>query len=303
MKERLIGIIDIGSNSVRLVIYQIDNTNNYTEIKNEKVSARLINYIQDDGNLKEEGIQILLSTLNQFNEILTSYPEIEVMGFATAVIRQASNKEAILNAMKLHIDCPFRLLSEYEEAYYGYVSVVNAIDLDDGFTIDIGGGSTEITLFKDRELIEYVSFPFGAVSLDRRFPCDQELTVAHLEKIHSFLIETFKKHPWLTHQNAPIIGIGGTARNVGRVHQATKKIEQPVMSYAEVNRVLMEIASIPVQDRGKIKGLSKKRKDIIIPGIMIILALMEEIQAPYFMPIDQSIREGILCDHFLRKNQ
>ncbi len=303
MKERLIGIIDIGSNSVRLVIYQIDNTSNYTELKNEKVSARLINYIQEDGKLKEEGVQILLSTLDQFNQILSSYPEIEVMGFATAVIRQASNKEAILNAMKLHIDCPFRLLSEYEEAYYGYVSVINAIDIDNGFTIDIGGGSTEITLFKDQKLIEYVSFPFGAVSLDRRFPGEQELTVAHLEKIHSFLIEAFKQHPWLTNQNVPIIGIGGTARNVGRVHQATKKIQQPVMSYADVHRVLMDIASVPFDDRGKIKGLSKKRKDIIIPGIMIILTLMEEIQAPCFIPIDQSIREGVLCDLFLKEQQ
>lgn len=301
MKERLIGIIDIGSNSVRLVIYQIENTNTYIELKNEKVAARLINYINEDGNLKDEGIQTLLSTLDEFKQILGAYPNIEVIGFATAVIRQASNKDAILEAMKLHIDCSFTLLSEYEEAYYGYVSVVNAIDLDDGITIDIGGGSTEITQFKDRQLVEYVSFPFGAVSLDRRFPSEQEITAAHLEKIRSFLKETFAQHPWLCNQNTPIIGIGGTARNVGRVHQAKKKMDQPVMSYSDVNRVLMEIASLPFSDRGKIKGLSKKRKDIIIPGTMIILTLMDEIQAPYFLPIDQSIREGILIDQFIKK--
>ncbi|TKC16443.1 Ppx/GppA family phosphatase [Robertmurraya kyonggiensis] len=289
----------MGSNSIRLAIYQIDNVGNYKEIKKEKVAARLINHIDEQGKLSKEGIQLILKTLKEFKEVINSFEIFKVIGFATAVIRQASNQKEILSEIKRQTDYSFIVLSEYEEAYYGYLGVIDSIDIVDGVTIDIGGGSTEITLFQNRKLVEYHSFPFGAVSLNTKFTLGEQATHAQLAELRTFILSQFQSLPWLGNVKYPIIGIGGTARNLGKIYQKQNNTNQIHLQFDDVNNILLNLSSLPVNERAKIKGLSKKRKDIIIPGITTILTLMEVVQTRYFMFSEKSIRDGILKEKII----
>ncbi|MGG0718015.1 Ppx/GppA family phosphatase [Robertmurraya massiliosenegalensis] len=293
MKNKVVALIDMGSNSIRLAIYQIDSVGHYKEIKKEKMAARLINYM-DEGKLSAEGIQLIISTLEDFQKIMNTFEIYEVIGFATAAIRQSSNQEEILSAIKKESDITIKILSEYEESYYGYLGVIDSIDLKDGITIDIGGGSTEITLFHKRNLVEYHSFPFGAVSLNSKFNFGDQVTTKQLGELRDDLLAQFQSLPWLRNVKYPIIGIGGTARNLGRIYQKAQNTNEHMLTFDDINKIILELSSLSVEERSKIKGLSKKRKDIIIPGIMTFLTLMEVVQTPHFIFNENSIRDGIL---------
>ncbi|WP_409304072.1 exopolyphosphatase [Peribacillus sp. SCS-155] len=294
MNENVTALIDLGSNSIRLAIYKKDHSGNYEEIKKEKVAARLITYLDEQGKLSPEGTRLIIDTLHTFQKVINSYPISNVIGFATAVIRQAANQEQILAEIIRETGYEFILLSEYEEAYYGFVGVIDSIDLNDGVTIDIGGGSTEITLFENKEMKHYHSFPFGAVSLNTEFTPEPQVTNKQLATLNTYLITQFQSLPWLSNVKYPIIGIGGTVRNLGRIYQKKNNTKENKLQIHDVDKILLEISSLSIDERSKIKGLSKKRKDIIVPGIKTILTLMEFVQAPYFMYTEKSIRDGIL---------
>ncbi len=145
-------IIDIGSNTIRLVLYQYDNEEGLRELGNIKTVARLRTYLQPSGEMSEEGIQVLTETLLTFKAMLDDFEVVDVKAAATAAIRQATNRESIITLMLERTGIQIELLSEQEEAYYGYVAVVHSIGTQSAVTIDIGGGSTEITLFEHKQL-------------------------------------------------------------------------------------------------------------------------------------------------------
>lgn len=114
------GMIDIGSNTMRLVIYENRERKGFKQIENLKVVARLRNYLDNDSLLNEEGIHVLLQTLQTF-QIITRHHELtHVSCVATATVRQAKNKEYIVQLVKENTDFSMKILSEYEEAFYGF---------------------------------------------------------------------------------------------------------------------------------------------------------------------------------------
>lgn len=303
MKENSIAIIDLGSNSIQFAIYNIENNSVHTEeVKRVKVAARLISYIDKQGNITREGIDLTLQILQDFQKIGAETGVSRMIGFATAVIRNAANQEEVLAEIQQKTAIPFSILSGYEEAYFGYLGIIQAIDLQDGITIDIGGGSTEITLFRNRQLIEYYSFPFGAVNLNEKFTKGEIVTAEQIDNLQAYLSEQLQTLPWLSAAGLPVIGIGGSAKNLSRIHKAKDKKNSLNMSIEDIDNVFKELSSLSVTERSDIKGLSKKRKDIIIPAIQIISTLMEMTKSPYFAYCTQSVRDGFIYDLLEKTN-
>ncbi|WP_054635461.1 hypothetical protein [Thalassobacillus sp. C254] len=169
MKKEKVGVLDIGSNSIRLVIHKIDDQKRYRQLHNLKQVARLSSHIDLDGRLTPEGFEVLKSALIQFEEIIQHHHVTKVKVAATAAIRNAVNQQDILDFIHKETSLYVRVLSGKEEAYYGYLAVVNSTSLREGITVDIGGGSTEVTYFHHRRLIYSHSFPFGALTLKNNF--------------------------------------------------------------------------------------------------------------------------------------
>ncbi|WP_441316790.1 Ppx/GppA phosphatase family protein, partial [Halobacillus trueperi] len=223
MAKSYYAIIDVGSNTMRLVIYLREKGGRLREVENVKAVARLRNHLMDDGLLSTEGIQILLTTLKSFKQVAESYPLEVMVCVATATIRQAQNQAEIIHQVSEHTGFDMRILSDHEEAYYGYLAVVNSTPVTEGITVDIGGGSTEVTYFKDRELIESHSFPFGALTLKQDFFKKDLPTEEEMSDLRHYLIEQFQSLPWLKKKNVPLIGIGGGARNLVQIDQNLKE--------------------------------------------------------------------------------
>jgi exopolyphosphatase/guanosine-5'-triphosphate,3'-diphosphate pyrophosphatase len=298
-------IVDIGSNTMRLVIYTRDKSGRLTETENVKAVARLRGYLSESGSMEDEGIDVLVDTLKSFQEVTRHHNLEEVKCVATAAVRQANNQQDIVERVKKETDFNIRVLSEFEEANYGFLAVVNSTPFDSGITVDIGGGSTELTFFENRKLIYFYSFPFGALSLKEQFVKGDMPTGDELKKLRAFLKEQFQTLPWLKDKKLPLIGIGGSARNMAQVHQ--EYIEYPLagihqyrMSAAEVKMVNKMLQSMDFQDVQRVEGLSKDRADIIIPAIEVFSYLMDYIKADVFALSRKGLRDGVFYEQLTK---
>ncbi|WP_096201283.1 Ppx/GppA phosphatase family protein [Bacillus sp. FJAT-45350] len=306
MNEHKYAIIDMGSNSIRLVINSIDNHGYYKELYNFKVVARLSSLVTKEGLITNHGKETILETLKKFEEIINDHHVDEVKGVATAAVRKAVNQQEILQAISNETSLKFDVLSEYEEAYYGYLAVVNSTNLETGVTIDIGGGSTEVTLFDNRELIHYHSFPFGAITLKQQFIQHDQPTNEELQELISFLNSQFSSLPWLHGCNLPVIGIGGSARNLSLVHQLKVNyplsgLHQYVIKLEDIQSILEQFVSLSFEERQNIDGLSNERADIIIPAVQAIASLMTMTASTQFIMSNKGLRDGIFHEKVFQK--
>lgn len=295
--QQFSALIDIGSNTMRLVVYQKEKTGRFREIEDVKAVSRLSNYLDANQNLTPDGIKILLDTLTNFSEVLSIYPYQHFICMATATIRQAKNRAELIQQVKSKIGWEMIILSEKEEAYFGYLAVVNSTALTEGITVDMGGGSTEITYFKGRKLIHSYSFPFGTLSLKALYEddCSEEENAL---KVRQFVSKQFCSLPWLIDKHVPLIGIGGSARNLAQIDQNEKSypmagLHQYKMEFTDIKRVLDKLKASSLKKREKIEGLSKDRADIIVPAIETFATLYEMINARDFILSRKGLRDGV----------
>ncbi|MCR6106344.1 Ppx/GppA family phosphatase [Salipaludibacillus agaradhaerens] len=304
MKAQKVAIIDMGSNSVRFVIYDINNYACYEEILNLKVVARLSSHINDHGAMTPEGIEVVLNTLNKFEVVARKYNITSIRGVATAAIRNATNSKDIISAIHKHSSFSVEILSEEEEAYYGFLAVTNSTHLPKGITIDIGGGSTEVTYFEDRKAIHLHSFPFGALTLKKQFIETDSPSESEWAALRSYLQQQFSTLPWLKDKKAPVIGIGGSARNLGLIHQnivnyPLSGLHQYEMTSEDVFSIQGKLSSLSLKEREKVDGLSKDRADIILPAIAAIEELIIYTGSTSFIVSNKGLRDGLFYEKLL----
>jgi exopolyphosphatase / guanosine-5'-triphosphate,3'-diphosphate pyrophosphatase len=294
-------IIDIGSNTIRLVIYKYENEGRYKEIENVKAAARLRTYLGDDMKLAVKGIDKLVEILNNFKEILDFHECPAARCVATATIRQAENKEGILKVIKRETGMDIEILSEEQEAYYGFLAVISTTPADTALTIDIGGGSTELTFFENRKLIHSHSYPFGVVSLKQKFIQGDSITEEERNRLIDFLLNEFSKLPWLKNKNVPIIGVGGSARNIAQIDQQQREykladVHQYVLSGGTISSIRDQLFPLNYKEIEKVEGLSKDRADIILPAVEVFNQLFAYSAATYFMISRKGLREGLIIE-------
>lgn len=307
MKKVKTAIIDIGSNTIRLVMYEYDKNEGLHEFGNIKTVARLRTHLLPNGEMSEEGIALLLGTLYSFKQILQDYEVTDIQVAATAAIRQATNNKEIIERMKAETGIEIDILSEEEEAYFGFLAVVNSMDTPSAITIDIGGGSTEITLFKNKKLQKTHSFPFGTVSLKQRFVSGSIMNENERKALHTFVKQQFETLSWIRQVSLPIIAIGGSARNVAQVHQ--QRIEYPIsgvhqyeMHKEDLDELKRALSTMSLDTLKGLDGLSSDRADIIVPALEVFTTLMEVVDTQSFQLSKKGLREGLMINRVLQED-
>ena len=306
MKQQT-GVIDIGSNTIRLVIYE-HSESRYEEVENIKIPARLREYFDDSQSLNKEGIETIIRALQLFQTVIQQYRVPEVICTATAAIRQAANKKDILQIIKEKTGFITQLLSDREEAYYGFLGSVHSTYINEGVTIDMGGGSTEVTYFRNQELIHYHSFPFGSLSLKLNFVKGCLPTEQEKENIRSFIRSQLTSLSWITDKELPIVALGGSARNIAQIHHnlidyPLAGIHQYEMSAADVQAVKKSLQPLSYDDLQKVEGLSKDRTDTILPALEVFSVLFEVVSATKLVFSSQGLRDGIIYESLNRPDQ
>ncbi|WP_025689452.1 Ppx/GppA family phosphatase [Paenibacillus zanthoxyli] len=297
-----IGIIDIGSNSIRLVIYETTPEGGYRIIKESKYSARLSEKITKEGRLERETLETIVPVLLQFRMVCRVYDVARVRVGATAAIRNAANSEEITAFLSDAAGMEIEIISGHQEAYFGFLGVINAFDVNDGYVIDIGGGSTEITLFQNRSYRNSISFPFGAVNTNVTFGNGGNWSGEQVRKLEAFVREHLEDCEWLhTGKGLPLYGLGGTLRTLGKIDQKGRKYSLPnshgYTMYSETIKKFMEtLPAMSYDKRKNLDGLSKSRADIIVSGLIIFHTVYQYIGAGQAVISGEGLREGMLHD-------
>ncbi len=307
MNSEMISLIDIGSNTIRLVIFEIGEDYRLYELQNIKTPARLSQYLNEDKVMSQDGIDVLVNVLDNFYDVSKRYKVSKLMPMATAAIRQAANQADILKQVKKKVGIQIQIIPEEKEAFYGSYAVARTTQTKNSVTVDIGGGSTEITLFENKKIINYHSFPFGVVTLKQLFFTDKDHNNDKaIEKMTQFVKEQFKSLKWLKKCQLPITAIGGSARSIANVHQRT--VDYPLggvhgyqMSANDLNDTLELFKSLTIPELQNLDGLSQDRADIIIPANVVFKSLFEEVKAPVFIFSNKGLREGIIMDYINEK--
>lgn len=301
-----IGLIDIGSNTIRLVVFEIDPYESFRELLNIKNPARLVQYI-DNHMMSEEGVETLIYILKSFADILKRYQIKELIPIATAAVRQSDNALSIQRRVYEETGIELKILSEKKEAFYGNYAVRHTLPVKDGISVDIGGGSTELTYFKNKKIVATHSFPFGTVSLKAQFFEGKDHNDSKaIKKARKWISEQFKSYSWIKDSNVPLVGIGGSARNIAEVYQHQNNypiagIHGYVMEKDNLEKTVDLFTSSSLEELEDLDGLSSDRRDIIIPAALVFNELFNVMDAENFVMSSYGIREGLIIEYINQK--
>ncbi len=291
------GVIDIGSNTIRLVIYKVEDG----EIKpmlNKKEAAGLVGYVGSDKCLSREGINKAASVLLQFKAIIEAIGIEEVFPFATASLRNISNTEEVLKELKAISGFDIRVFTGEEEAIFDYYGAVYSTELDNGLLVDIGGGSTELVSYRNKKICYAVSLPFGSLTLfnnmvDKILPTRGEW--AKITKEVSSQLKLMEL-PKCGMENYPICGVGGTARALLALLKSLESIPEKAETYNAGN--LSDLAQLleknPKQFVRYLLKSSPDRIHTFAPGLGIMKAIVEYYNVDNIITSNYGVREGYL---------
>src|SRR6056297_1507723 len=177
-----IAVIDIGSNSIKLVLAKYD-AYGFQIIDELKESVRLGEGMDKNDFMKEDRMEKGLETLQMFKDLCIATKTKRIIAVATAAVRNATNGQRFIKGINDALDLEVKILTGKEEAFYDYCGVVNSIDATDGLIIDIGGGSIEMVWMENRKIKHSHSFNFGAVTLASMFNLRDEVKIASIEAL------------------------------------------------------------------------------------------------------------------------
>lgn len=306
-KEKIImkrlGVIDIGSNSVRLVLVDITAQGHFKIFNEFKETVRL-GETDSNGMLTSEKMQVALETLEMFKTICEAVRADEIITAATAAVRRAPNKNDFLSLVYERLGLRIRVLSGEEEAYYAYCGVINSIDEKSGLIMDLGGGSTELVHFENGKVKNSISLPFGAIDVTRMFDTSRSVAPEQAQALRNFLFDELGKVVWLKElkNNVPLIGVGGTIRNIGKIDKKAKDYPLDMAHYytldpSSVHSVYELTRERTLEQRIKIKGLSRDRADIFFGACAVVWHILEYCGAGRLVVSGSGLREGLVYDY------
>ncbi len=294
--------IDIGSNSVRLIVAEALRGGNYRILDEEREPTRLGRSVGTSGLLDEESIEATLAALDAFKKIAAGFQAISLRTIATCAVREATNGPAFCRRVRDEVGLEVEVITGEQEARFAFSSVQHAFDLEGKNVIvaDIGGGSTEI-VFATGELIEAIySTPLGALRLTELSGSADPGTpdgFSKLEKqIGTILKKSAAKPPFAPHF---MVGCGGTFTTLAEVVLAAKRrSDQPVggfkVSHAEVRHLLDRLRKLPLRSRRSLAGMTPDRADIIVAGLAIVDAMMRRFRVNTLLVHSRGVRDGLL---------
>lgn len=269
-----IGIVDLGSNSFRVLLGTYDGSqwqNEPKQLWTTQLGKRHSNGLLTEGAM-ERGVQ----ALKEIEEILTDYGATIRIGLATSAIRESGNGKDFLEKAKQVCPMEYRVLSGEEEATYGFIGATVYENPDFHYaTIDVGGGSTEIALGDANHVYFTKSYPAGAVRM-------QDISSEGPQRVWEETVRMWNELP-IEGTFGEFIGIGGTATSLAAIDLQMesydpRRIQGHRMDRGTIEAMILQLRYMSREERLEVKGLQPGRVDIIVPGAEIITSLMDTYQ-------------------------
>jgi exopolyphosphatase/guanosine-5'-triphosphate,3'-diphosphate pyrophosphatase len=301
-----LAVIDLGSNSFRLVVYSAaagwwQRTDEIYE------PVRIGEGMGATGRLGEEPMRRALATLDVFAHFCEAAGLCgrEVDAVATSAIREAENARDFLTRARARTRLPIRVLSREQEARYGYLAAVNSTTLSEGCVLDLGGGSLQLVRVGKRLALESGSWPLGSVRMTERFlPGQGPAKRRALEELRAHVAGELEGAPWLRSTGRRIVGIGGTVRNLAVAAQRACEKPSAGVQGAKIEREVLEqlvgrLAALPAARRSEVPGIKPARADVILAGAVVVLGVLDAGGFKSLEVTEAGLREGVFFERYL----
>jgi exopolyphosphatase / guanosine-5'-triphosphate,3'-diphosphate pyrophosphatase len=293
-----VGAVDLGSNSVRLLIADISESGIHP-ITKKSVTTRLGHRVYESGSIVRESIDKTIETIMAYKAIMEDYVVDRSFGFATSAVRSASNGKEVIEYIEASTGIKIDILSGDDEAFLGYVGVKTFIEADKPLlVVDIGGGSTEMVLGFENELLLRESLDIGCVRLTERFIGEEsrlQVSVEKAKELGDFVKKSFKgiSDKILSMElDFKMVGIGGTAITLAALKHGLHGLEGSTLTLEDLEEFEGRIRIREPKLVEEITNLEKGRDDIILSGIVELQSIMKSLGKESIMVCSRDGLEG-----------
>jgi exopolyphosphatase / guanosine-5'-triphosphate,3'-diphosphate pyrophosphatase len=312
--DRILTAIDVGTNSIHMVVVRIQPTlPAFTIIAREKSTVRLGDRDPQTGNLTEAAMQRAIAALKRCQEISKSLNSEQIIAVATSAVREAPNGRDFLQRVETELGLWINLISGVEEARRIYLGVLSDIEFDGKphIVIDIGGGSTELILGDGQDPRSLSSTKIGAVRLTNEFvttdPINQrefQILQAYIQGMLERPIEELQAH--LRPGEMPrLVGTSGTIETLATIHarEHLGVVPDPLHGYCfrlqDLREMVNRFRRLTCNERAQLAGMNDRRAEIILAGALILQETMTLLGLESITICERSLREGVIVDWML----
>jgi exopolyphosphatase/guanosine-5'-triphosphate,3'-diphosphate pyrophosphatase len=306
--EQRTAVIDMGSNSFRLVVFTA--ADGWWKRTDEiYLPVRIGEGLDATGKLGKEPMKRAREAAEVFAHFCaaTGITRENIKAVATSAIRDASNQAVFLDRVREENGLHVRVLSREEEAYYGYLAAVNSTTLADGAVLDLGGGSLQLVEVISRHAGRLGSWPLGAVRMTEHFLAEDDPPSKKARKaLRAHVRETLEDDvAWLPRAGRRLVGIGGTMRNLASAIQAAAGrpslggIQGFEITPGALDDLIERLAAMPAGERGDVKGIKYARADLILAGAMVVQVVLEHGEFDAVTVTEAGLREGVFFSEHL----
>jgi len=299
MDEEPVAVIDIGSNSGRVVVVRVSEDGHLRIVADERAPLRLSRDLTDDGRLGADAVERTVFALRDFLAVARGAGARDTVAVATAAVREAEDCDAFVDAIHDRVGLDVEVIDGEQEAAYAFLGAVHGLPVEDGLLFDIGGGSLELTRFADRELVEAWTLPLGALRLSDEFLHSDPPTTEEREALAKHVRRTLKDAGIASQPDGnQVVGTGGTVRNLARMDARRHRSFIPhlhgyLLPRDRLRTVADQIAGRKLARRRSMSGLNADRADSIVGGATAVLAILDLVGAADLVVSGQGLREGV----------
>jgi exopolyphosphatase/guanosine-5'-triphosphate,3'-diphosphate pyrophosphatase len=310
MKQNRLAALDIGTNSIRCIVVEVDKLGKFRVLDDEKATVRLGEGIVKDGAISRAAWQRAMEALVRMKKIVDGYGVMGVEAVATSAVRKAANGDAFVKAVADTVGLQISVISGEEEAELAALSALNNFDMEGTryAMVDIGGGSVEIITALGNHIDEIYSLELGAVVLTENFINSDPISQVEYLRLRKYIRKTLKSA--LVGEDLPVqclLGSGGTMTSIAAMVMAMRKegygsIHGYDLLRSEIVHLLAMLLRKDVKERKSIPGLPPDRADIIVAGVTVVDELMGLFKANLLKINERGIREGLILKALKKYN-
>ncbi len=294
-----LAVIDVGSNSLRMMIARPRNDGYLEVVAEPRATVRLARAVDAAGGLSRDAIERTLVVLDDFMALAGRWGASRVLAVGTSALRDAGNAARLGEVMRERWGVELEVLDGETEGRVAALGAIYGLPVDRGLVVDLGGGSLQIARFSERAIRETWSFNLGTLRLTDRFlpsdpPSDAEIEALRLHVRAEFVSAGVPR----LGAGEVLVGTGGAIRNLAAVSRRGRRypiarVHGYTLTSRRLRRVRNRLAGISPDQRRHQPGLNRDRADIIVAGAGALIATAEHARAPSLLVSGQGLREGV----------
>ncbi|MDX2131414.1 MAG: CHAD domain-containing protein [Planctomycetota bacterium] len=307
LSGRRLGVIDIGSNSIRLLCVELSDERTWKVLGEERAMTRLAQGLARGGGLSPDAMARSVEAIGRFKGLAEGLGCAVVRAFATAAVREADNRDDFVSLVRDRTGLALEMVSALDEGKLTFRSVARVLDLSRGTSavVDIGGGSLEVVLARDEVITANQSMPLGAVRLTEAFGGADACAGREYKDMRRFIARQIARRvPEPATPPSVLVGCGGTFTTLLTLGAASRGVmldrASPALaslgpvSLVQLRGMIESLREVNLEERLRVPGLPSDRADIVIAGFTVIERLMTHLGVSQVHVHPGGFREGLM---------